>query len=154
MESLSEFINPALAWFLTGLALLLLEFAFPGLIIFFFGVGAWVVALVCLAFDVSLNTQLLIFLIVSVVLMLSLRKWVKTVFYGKVAAAGHTDESMEGFVGEKVVVAKEITPNMKGRVEFRGTRWDAESEDTIKEGAPAEITGKDNLTLIVKSLDK
>lgn len=152
MESLSEFINPALAWFIIGLALLLLEFAFPGLVIFFFGVGAWVVSLVCLVFDPSLNIQLLIFIIASIVLMLSLRKWVKTVFYGKVAAAGQTDESMEGYVGEKVVVTKEITPQTKGRVEFRGTHWDAESEVTIKEGASAEITGKDNLTLIVKSL--
>ena len=156
MENLFDMINPALAWFLTGLALLLLEFAFPGLIIFFFGVGAWVVALVCLAFDISLNFQLLIFIVTSVVLLLALRKWVKTVFYGKVAATAHTDESMEGFVGEKAVVTSEIVPHMKGRVEFRGTHWDAErdaeGEETLKEGTPVEITGKDNLTLKVKPL--
>jgi len=47
-DSIKEYLKPELIWFLAGLLLLLLEFAAPGLIVFFFGVGACIVAIVCL----------------------------------------------------------------------------------------------------------
>ena len=48
LDAIKEFLTPEIIWFLVGLVLLILEFAMPGLIIGFFGVGAWVVAIVCL----------------------------------------------------------------------------------------------------------
>ena len=45
--------DPAVIWFLVGLGLLLLELALPGLVILFFGAGAWVTALVCAITDIK-----------------------------------------------------------------------------------------------------
>ena len=42
---MAELLSPELAWFLVGLICMIAEFAAPGVIILFFGAGAWVVAL-------------------------------------------------------------------------------------------------------------
>ena len=76
MENLPEWLKPELIWFIIGLICLLLEFAAPGFIIGFFGIGAWIVAGTLLFFDISLTTQLLLFIIASVLLTVFLRKWI------------------------------------------------------------------------------
>jgi membrane protein implicated in regulation of membrane protease activity len=45
-----------------------------------------------------------------------------------------------------------IIPKSGGKVEFHGTNWLAEADEEIAEGATVQITGKDNITLKVKSL--
>lgn len=152
MESVKDFLKPELIWFLIGLALLLAEFALPGLIVFFFGVGAWVVACICLLTDISLNAQLLIFIVSSVVLLLALRRWLKGIFMGHVKASQNAGEEMNEFIGEKAVVKKAIKPGAAGKVELHGTDWIAEADDTITEGTTVKIIAKDNLTLKVKSI--
>lgn len=154
MGNFSDWAKPELIWFLIGLALLLLEFTLPGFIIFFFGVGAWMVAVLCLFTDVSLNAQLGIFLVVSVLLLISLRKWVKTVFIGRITLKQNLDEKFEDFVGKKAVVSKRITPGSQGRVEFHGSNWNAESDEIILEGTTVEIIKKNNITFKVKSINK
>ena len=53
----------ALLWFLFGLGIMVLELVQPGFIVIFFGIGAWVTALlVWLGVLQSLNAQLLAFL--------------------------------------------------------------------------------------------
>jgi len=39
---LAFFFNPTLIWFFIGLVLLIAEFSVPGVILVFFGIGAWV----------------------------------------------------------------------------------------------------------------
>ena len=80
MDWIKDFMKPEFIWAMVGLILLLLEFALPGLIIFFFGVGAWIVAATCFFVDISVDAQLVIFIVSSVVLLLALRKWLKSVF--------------------------------------------------------------------------
>jgi len=118
MDTLKDFLKPELIWFLIGLVLLLLEFILPGLIVAFFGVGAWVVALICLFADISLNTQLLIFIITSVLSLLLLRKWLKGVFMGHVVSKQDIKENLEEFVGQRAVVKERIVPSGRGKVEF------------------------------------
>jgi membrane protein implicated in regulation of membrane protease activity len=151
-DSIRDFLKPELIWFLVGLFLLIAEFVMPGLIVAFFGVGAWIVALICLFTDISLNTQLLIFIISSVLSLLLLRKWLKGIFFGHVASKQNIKENLEEFVGRRAVVKERIVPNGRGKVEFRGTDWTAEADDEIEEGTAVEIIGKDNLTLKVKTL--
>jgi membrane protein implicated in regulation of membrane protease activity len=151
METLKEWLKPELIWFLIGLAMLLLELALPGLIIFFFGIGACVVAFMCLLMDISLNTQLTAFLVFSVVLLLTLRRWLKNVFVGRVDLKEGADELLHELVGKKATVTKEIRPDRAGRVEVHGTNWNAEADESIPEGTPVEIVGKHNITLKVQS---
>ncbi len=151
-DTMDKWLKPALIWFIIGLILIILEFSSPGLITIFFGIGAWIVSVICLFLDISLNLQLSIFLISSVLLLVSLRKWFKALFTRKSGTGRVEGEVADEFIGRKAVVTEKITPNRKGRVEFRGSYWTAESNETIPEGASVEITDKDNITLIVKSL--
>jgi len=91
MDTIKDFLRPEIIWFLIGLILLIMEFVLPGLIIAFFGVGAWIVALVCLITDIGINTQLIIFILSSVLSLMCLRKWLKGVFLGHTVSATGTN---------------------------------------------------------------
>jgi membrane protein implicated in regulation of membrane protease activity len=152
MDTIKDFLQPEIIWFLVGLALLILEFILPGLIIAFFGVGAWIVALVCLITDIGINTQLIIFIIASVLSLLCLRKWLKGIFLGHAVSKQNLKENLDEFVGQKAVVKEKIVPKAGGKVEFHGTNWLAQADEEIAEGATVQIISKDNITLKVKSL--
>jgi inner membrane protein len=152
MEMLKEFLKPEVIWFLVGIILLVMEFVLPGLIIAFFGVGAFVVAIVCLLTDISLNAQLLIFIGSSVLSLVCLRRWLKGIFIGHTRGKQNLKEDIREFVGQKVVVKKKIVPDIGGKVEFHGTNWQAQADVEIAEGVVVEIIGKENLTFKVKTL--
>ncbi|MHC4426859.1 MAG: NfeD family protein [Planctomycetota bacterium] len=152
MDAIKDFLKPEIIWFLIGLALLILEFAMPGLIIAFFGVGACIVAIVCMITDIGINTQLIVFTASSVLSLLCLRKWLKGIFIGHVKSKQDMTEDLKEFVGERAVVKEKITLKAGGRVELHGTDWDAVADEEIAEGAMVEIVGKENITLKVKVL--
>ncbi len=154
METFIEWLNPPVIWFIIGFILILMEFGIPGLITLFFGIGAWIVAILTLIIDISINVQLIIFIIISIISLVFLRKHFKKLFQGKLDKNQFKPDGFEEFIGHKGVVIKEITPEMPGKVEFRGTSWKAVSEESLKEKVNVEIIKKDNITLIVKSLKK
>jgi membrane protein implicated in regulation of membrane protease activity len=144
----SIFERPELLWFLIGLVLFLLELVVPGFVIFFFGVGAWVTALICLIANPGTNLQIIIFAITSVLSLLALRKLIqKKFFYSK----GNKSEEVEDeFTGKEGIAITDFDKANKGKVEFKGTRWNAESDSEIKEGEPVVIIKKESLVLKVK----
>lgn len=145
---MESFLSAAVIWFILGFVLLLLELAAPGFILFFFGLGAWVVALATLLFDISLNVQLLIFLISSITSVFLFRKWIrKKLGYKKAAKDILKDE----IIGRTAKAETLISPNQQGKVYFRGTSWSASSTDVINEGEEVIIIGNDSIVLIVKS---
>ena len=152
MDIIKDFLQPEWIWLLIGILLVLFEFMLPGLLIIFFGFGACVVGLICFFADISINAQLIIFIAVSVVSLLLLRKYLKSIFVGHVTEKQDTKENLAEYIGQKVVVKKTIDVNLGGKVEFHGTSWQASAESEIAEGAVVEIIGKDNLVLKVKAL--
>jgi membrane protein implicated in regulation of membrane protease activity len=140
--------RPELFWFILGLLLFLLELVLPGFFIFFFGLGAWVVSLICLIANPGVNLQIVIFAVVSVLTLMTLRKIIqKKFFYSK----GRESEDVEDeFTGKEALALADFGPGKKGTVEFKGTQWKAESKADIKQGDPVIITEKDSFTLIVK----
>ncbi len=152
MDAIKEFLKPEIIWFLIGLALLIMEFMLPGLIIGFFGVGACIVGLVCLITDISVEVQLIIFIIASVLSLVCLRSWLKGIFIGHVKGRQDMTEDLKEFVGERAVVVEKISPKAGGRVELHGTNWTARADAEIPPGTAVEVIGKDNLTLRVKVL--
>ena len=149
---IKAFLNPVLIWFLVGLVMLLLELTAPGLVIFFFGVGAWIVALVCAFVPISLNAQLFLFILGSVLALVVLRRRLKTVFHGHVTDQQNLEVNLDDFVGHKALVKKAIVKGGVGQVEFKGTLWEAEGEDDIETDSRVEIVSKDNLTLKVRKI--
>ncbi len=154
METWTDWLNPPVIWFIVGFVLILLEFGIPGLITLFFGIGAWIVAILCLFIDMSLNMQLLIFITISIISLIFLRKYFKKLFEGKMDKSKFGSDELEEFVGHKAEVIKEISQNKPGKVEFHGTLWNAESKEKLGKGEIVKILEKKNLTLIVKSLKK
>jgi inner membrane protein len=144
---MKELFTPAVIWFLIGLAFLLLEIAVPGLIIFFFGLGAWIVALLFIFFDPSLTMQLLIFAFSSILLLILLRKFLKRRFFKEDSSNAASLE--EEFIGKRAVAESELKPGVQGRVSFKGTSWNAISDTLIKKGSQVRITGKESIILYV-----
>ena len=144
---MERFNNPAVIWFIAGFVFFLLEFAVPGLILFFFAVGAWIVAILSLFLDLSINAQLVVFLGSSLLTILLFRNWVK-----KIIAAKRTSSEIEDeFIGKTGRAETAIAPGRNGKVAFKGTTWDASSDETIEAGENVKITGNDSIILIVKS---
>jgi membrane protein implicated in regulation of membrane protease activity len=144
MEILSD---PAVVWFLIGLGLLLLELVLPGLVIIFFGAGAWITALACVLHDFTLNWQILIFLVASLLGLVLLRKYLKRKFFGK--RSGEVDDQLEEFIGRKAQALEDFSEGM-GKVEFKGTHWTARCEDPVAKGQWVTIVSKESLILKVK----
>ena len=114
---MEKFYNAAVIWFIAGFIFFLLEFAVPGLILFFFAVGAWIVAILSLFYDFSLNTQLSIFLVSSVLTILLFRRWVRKIIWAKKLPTELEDE----FIGKTGKAETPIGPDRNGKVNFKGT---------------------------------
>jgi len=142
------FSRPELFWFIIGLGLFLLELVIPGFFIFFFGLGAWVTALVCLLGEPGTNLQIVIFAITSVLSLVGLRKIIqKKFFYSK----DNLSEDVEDeFTGKEAIAKGDFGTDMNGKVEFKGTMWNAESKAEIKAGQRVIIIEKDSFKLIVE----
>lgn len=152
MDFIKDLLRPEIIWTLVGLGLMFLELMLPGLIVFFFGLGALIVAGICFFAEISLNLQLGIFIVSSISLLIILRGLLKKVFMGHSSSGGGGEGNLSEFIGERAIVKQTITAQRPGKVEFHGSDWAATAEGTIEEGATVEITAQDNITLKVKSL--
>lgn len=141
------FSKPEIIWFFIGLVLALLEFGIPGLIILFFGIGAWATALSCMLFDIGLNSQLIIFIVSSLLSILLLRKSLKKMFFKEDPDKEET--LADEFVGQTAVVEEEISVEKPGKVSFKGAEWQAMSDQKLKAGQRVEIVGKESIKLKV-----
>ncbi len=141
---------PALMWLIIGTSFFVLEMAVPGFVLFFFGLAAWLTAIGCYFFPWSVNIQLAVFLLLSMVCLFSLRGFVEQVFTGDKKDEG--DDTLLAHGGEKCQVTKGIIPPAEGQVKFAGTFWRAEADEEIKEGAVVEITKQNNLLITVKKI--
>lgn len=140
--------RPELFWFVLGLVLFLLELALPGFFIFFFGLGAWVTALICLAGEPSTNLQMVIFAVTSVLSLVLLRRIIqKKLFYSN---DNRSEKIEDEFTGNEALALNGFSSGTEGNVEFKGTTWKAESISEIKEGQRVIIIEKKNFKLIVK----
>ena len=144
---MESFYDAAVIWFILGFILFLLEFAVPCLILFFFAIGAWIVAILTFFFDVSLNLQLVIFLGSSIITILLFRKSLRNIMWSRKNATEIEDE----FIGKTGKAETFIGPGQNGKVDFKGTSWDAKSDDIIEKGENVTVIGNESILLIVKS---
>ncbi|MBF0480240.1 MAG: NfeD family protein [Desulfovibrionaceae bacterium] len=141
-----------LTWFLIGIGLFLSELAAPGFILLFFGLGAWLAALACLAANPSAAVQIAIFLAASLVSLALLRRFFTKIFSGR-ARPGAEPGDMAQAGGQTALVTAAIAPGAPGEIQFRGSYWRAAADEPIAAGAPVVIEGPlpgDNLTFKVK----
>jgi len=141
--------EPAMVWFLIGLVLIISEFAAPGLITIFFGLGAWAVALALLASDMRFFFQIVIFLVVSIASLVVLRKRF-------VAAAEKTPDLTDEFIGKTAKVEQKIARGAYGKVKFKGALWKAEtaSGQVLEKGDYVKIVEYESIILKVEPISE
>jgi len=153
----NELLRPEYIWVLIGILMIWIEFSTPGFVVFFFGIGAFVVAiLIFCGIHLSINIQIITFLVTSILALIILRKWFRSVFKGIWGSKDKMPLNIDSYVGETAVVAEHIQQFKPGKIEFHGTLWKAVSlsDETIHKGAPIEIVSQDNLTFTVKRLEQ
>lgn len=127
-------------WAVAGIVLILAELAVPAFVLVWFGLGALLVALfVAVAPDVSLTTQLAIWLVASVVLV---GLWSKVFKPGAhKTRIGMADANV---IGEAGLLARDVAPFEKGEVRFQkpllGTdTWPCIADEAIKAGERVKV---------------
>jgi inner membrane protein len=141
-------MSPSVIWLIVGFGLILLEFALPGVILVFFGLGAWVVSALLLAGLISSFTaQIAWFSLTSLAFLFGLRRFCKAWFVGS-SESGNADQDRE-FIGKSLVVGQDMVAQQIGKVQFKGSSWSAVSPVPISAGTTATIVGRDGLCLIL-----
>ncbi|MBX7209070.1 MAG: NfeD family protein [Verrucomicrobiaceae bacterium] len=144
-------MSPAQMWFTIGLVLVLAELALPGVVLVFIGLGAWITALTTrLGWTQSLDSQMILFAVSSLVLLVGLRRLCKTWFMGFSTSNPDTSRDLDEFAGKPVRVTAAIGPGVQGKVEFKGAAWTAEADEALAAGETAVITDIDGLCLKVR----
>jgi len=145
-----------LLWFILGVAFFIIEMVMPGFVLMFFGIGAWITAI--LTWVGVLNSfplQIVVFILSSVITLFLLRTKLSNYFKGRISGKAEPEDILTSVRGQKAVVKKEIIPGeVVGRVEFNGTLWNAEADEQIPEGTVVEITERKNLILRVRPFKK
>jgi inner membrane protein len=143
-------ITPVLIWFIVGLVMMLLEFAIPGLIVIFFGAGAWLIAILVAIFPaMAVWVQLMLFTLLSLLSLLLLRRQLKKHFFSD--HEGVEDENLDDYIGRTALVTSAISKG-KGKVMYRGASWDAFADSDIPEGSQVRIVDKDSIRLKVEEI--
>jgi hypothetical protein len=107
----------------------------------FFGAGALIVSLTTWAgITPGLSSQLAVFSITSLLMLLVLRKTAKKLFFG-------SHDIPPDYKGQKVKVVKAIPVGGEGSVSYRGSVWIAfsDSANSIPEGSTVEIVSLDGI---------
>ena len=144
--------SPSLLWFLVGVAFLIAETIMPAFILIFFTAGCWITALVVWLFDIGLTNQILIFLVASLILLFTLRKYSLKIFRGK-TPDDIDDHYTDSKIGKTAIVTKKIIPNLPGEIKVMGSFWRATADEEIEEGISVIIEkqeSEDGLTFNVK----
>lgn len=144
--------NAAFWWAIAGLALMISEFAVPGLILFFFGIGALATALLAWLFPMSMEWQIAVFIIISLASLFGLRRLLKPVFMGRTSGEPEQSGELSQLVGSHGEVTANIEPGKTGRILLNGATWKAVSNDPVSAGTTVEVTEQHNLTLTVKPI--
>ncbi len=134
-------------WAIVGIALLLIEMVTPGgLFALFFGVAALAVgALEALGVAGPAWFQWLLFAALSVVLVTVVRRRMR----GALAPKGGPIDTM---VGETATLLDDLPPQGVGRVELRGSSWQARATagTLLARGARCRVERVEGLTLWIR----
>jgi membrane protein implicated in regulation of membrane protease activity len=144
-------ISNAWLWMYAGMALMLLELAAPGFVIFFFGLAAMSVGIGRFIFGeaFTMNWQLAVFSTLSILYLVVLRKWFKSVFAGGKEESKLADE----YVGRNGKVLAAINPPNAGRVVIGDSEWDATANCAIEAGSDVKVIARNNLTVVVEKVN-
>lgn len=131
---LFTYFSPAVSWLISGLVLLLIELATPGLFFFisfafgclFGALGAWL--------GYSFGVQAAVAIAVALVQFASMRRTLRR-FTDSVQIPTNT----QALLGKRAVVVLPVTPLHNGTVKIGGEVWAASSEFNCSVGAVVKV---------------
>ena len=132
-----------LIWFLIGTGFLIAEFVMPNFIMFFFALGAIIVSIVTACFDLSINSQIMLFALSSIISLVLLRNYMKNIFKGNESKG--EDKYFDNTIDSNNnigIVSKNIEANSFGEIKYKGTFYKAQSENSIDEGKKVKVVRK------------
>lgn len=133
-----QILPPSLVWVIASAMLFVCELFVPGFYLFFMGVGGLVVVVITLIFEIPFLLQIAIWIIMSVVMMILLRKRFAGSFSGR-----KFKSEMEDYLGKSAEVTKTCSTEIEGRIKFRGTTWNAiAQEGKFKKGEMVVLVGR------------
>ena len=135
-----------------GAFLMMMELFAPGFVVFFFGLSAMTVGACRFAFGEAFTStwQVAAFSAFSIIYLVVLRRWLKSVFGGdKVDGRSDFENTQLGRIG---TVVGAIKPPLPGRVEVGDAQWTAVADAELSEGAAVKVVKQDNLTLTVAAV--
>ncbi len=147
-----DFLSAKWIWLYVGAFLMLAEILAPGFVVFFFGLAAATIGLLLFVlpsgFELSLSWQMALFSFFSILYLVTLRRYMKSVF------SGDTDESrtFDSDVGRVAKVTETIRPEAPGRVILGDAEWSASAMERLEPGTEVKVVGRSNLTLKVERL--
>jgi inner membrane protein len=148
MNILGFEVSLSLVWFLVGVIFVALEVILPGFIVIFFTLGAWLVAIILLVFDVEVSNQILVWVVSSLVLLFSLRRYALRTFKGE--SVDIDKESQDSKIGKIAYVTADIKANKQGEIKVMGSFWRATCDKDVKKGASVKIIAQDDDGLTMK----
>lgn len=141
-----EMILPVF-WLVIAVIFAVSEALTVGLITIWFSGGA-LVALIAALLGASVPVQIILFLVVSVLLLVTTRK-----LFVNQLKTGKTKTNVDALVGEEAKVLAEIKPFEPGSVRLKGQEWTAVAKDddlTIGAGEVVKVVAIDGVKAVVK----
>lgn len=144
--------SPAVAWATIGLLLAIFELFVPGTYLIWFGFAAFVVSAYTWFTDVGITDQLIVFAIFSAIFA-----FLGLYVYQAIFNRTKTDDKYKDlndpakqYIGRIVTLTQNVDDN-NTKVKIGDTVWLAYSEQNLKKGEKAKVTGiKDGVVLIIK----
>ena len=144
-------MNIATLWIIAGIVLILSELMATSIVAVFFGVAAIIVGLL-LNYNIisSYSMQFLIFAVLSLAMLFSVRSRCKRWFVGYTADSTEQPSNVASDIGVRVIVHSNFEHGA-GRVVLNGVQWDAESNDQLQAGDVAWVIANQGIKLQVRA---
>jgi len=132
-------------WIALGIICMIIEIFTPGFLFMSFGIGAIVTGILSIFIN-NVNIQFLLFILVTILLFLNLRKFSKKLINSK-----SEDTNIFALKGKTGLVTRKIPAEGRGYVKIGGEEWSAISGDrsSIDEGEKISVLSIEGNKLIV-----
>lgn len=144
--------SPEVAWATIGLMLTIFELFVPGTYLIWFGFAAFVVSAYTWFTSVGITDQLIVFAIFSAIFAFLGLYAYKAVFQKVKSDDKYKDlnDPAKQYIGRVVTLVQNVDDN-NTKVKIGDTVWLAYTEQNLKKGDKAKVTGvKEGVVLIVK----
>ncbi len=139
-------MNAEIIWGAAGLLLILADVVFGTFFVMFLGAGALITAaLLWMGIPITNTMQWLIFAAISGLGVLLLRKKLMQWF------GPSTEDRFQEHKSQPVLVTETVSPGKSGKVKYRGTEWQAATEENeeLQAGEQAIITHLDGIVVYI-----